>query len=102
VIYWIAGKILGYGKVTLVRVPIYLQYKLLLADIFPNIQVDSDVENKEQSVNVIEKNMEQPFDELNLILMQSKAMKVGPIKVIFVLRAAFNSKFLNKNTFKKV
>lgn len=71
VIYWIAGKILGYGKVTLVRVPIYLQYKLLLADIFPNIQVDSDVENKEQTVNVIEKNMEQPFDELNLILMDT-------------------------------
>ncbi|MCM3360360.1 hypothetical protein [Niallia sp. MER TA 168] len=71
VIYWIAGKILGYGKVTLVRVPIYLQYKLLLAHIFPNIQVDSDVENKEKDVNVIEKNMEQPFDELNLILMDT-------------------------------
>lgn len=71
VIYWIAGKILGYGKVTLVRVPIYLQYKILLADIFPNILVDSDVENKEQAVNVIEKNMEQPLDEINLILMDT-------------------------------
>ncbi|MED2974077.1 hypothetical protein P4361_17760 [Fictibacillus sp. B-59209] len=71
VIYWIAGKILGYGKVTLVRVPIYLQYKLLLADIFPNIIVDSNVENKEKAVSVIEKNMEQPFNELNLILVDT-------------------------------
>jgi hypothetical protein len=71
VIYWIAGKILGYGKVTLVRVPIYLQYKLLLADIFPNILVDSGVENTEKAVNVIEKNMEQPTEELNLILMDT-------------------------------
>lgn len=70
-IYWIGGKILGYGKVTLVRVPIYLQYKLLLADIFPNTIVDSDVENKEKAVNVIEKNMEQPSDEINLILMDT-------------------------------
>ncbi|MFJ5621243.1 hypothetical protein ACIQD3_00665 [Peribacillus loiseleuriae] len=70
-IYWIAGKILGYGKLTLVRVPIYLQYKLLLADVFPNILVDSDIENKEQAVIVLEKNMEQPFDELNLILMDT-------------------------------
>jgi hypothetical protein len=71
VIYWIAGKILGYGKVTLVRVPIYLQYKLLLADIFPNILVDNDVDNKENKVYVIERNMEEPLDELNLILMDT-------------------------------
>lgn len=67
-IYWIAAKILGYGKVTLVRVPIYLQYKLVLADFFPNTIVDSDVEKKDQVVVVTEKNMEEPSNELNLIL----------------------------------
>ncbi|MCU1808240.1 hypothetical protein NVV31_22990 [Cytobacillus firmus] len=79
IIYWIASKILGYGKVTLVRVPIYLQYKILLADIFPNVLVDSDVENKEQEVIVIEKNVEQPFDELNLILEDTYEITEGQI-----------------------
>lgn len=51
-IYWIASKILGYGKVTLVRVPIHLQYKLIITDLFPNISVDNDVEKKEETVMV--------------------------------------------------
>lgn len=61
-IYWIGGKILGYGKVTLVRVPIYLQYKLLLADVFLNTTiVDNDVEIKEKAVDVIEKIWNNPL-----------------------------------------
>jgi hypothetical protein len=78
-IYWIASKILGYQKVTLVRVPIFLQYKLLLADIFPNILVDSDVETKELAVVVTEKNLDQASDELNLILVDTYEISEGQI-----------------------
>lgn len=70
-VYWVASKILGYGKVSLVRVPIYLQYKLLLKDVFPLIVVDNDVEEKDQSIVVIEKNMEYPSNELNLVLIDT-------------------------------
>ena len=70
-VYWLASKILGYGKVSLVRVPIYLQYKLLLKDIFPEVVVDNDVDEKDQSIVVIEKNMEYPSNELNLVLIDT-------------------------------
>lgn len=70
-IYWVASKILGYGKVSLVRVPIYLQYKILLKDVFPEIIVDNDVEEKGRSTVVIEKNMEFPSNELNLVLVDT-------------------------------
>lgn len=70
-VYWIASKILGYGKVSLVRVPIYLQYKLLMKDVFQEIVVDMDVEEKIQSIVVIEENMENISDELNLILIDT-------------------------------
>lgn len=70
-VYWLASKILGYGKVSLVRVPMYLQYKLLFMDIFPEVIVDNDVEEKAQPINVIEKNMDYPSNELNLILVDT-------------------------------
>lgn len=70
-VYWMASKILGYGKVSLVRVPIYLQYKLILKDIFPEVIVDNDVEEKDQSIVVIEKNMEYPSSELNLVMVDT-------------------------------
>lgn len=78
-IYWLAAKVLGYGKVTLVRVPIYLQYKLVLADLFPNTLVDSDIEKKEQVVVVSEKNMEKASDEMNLILADTYEITEGQI-----------------------
>ncbi len=70
-VYWVASKILGYGKVSLVRVPIYRQYDLLLKDVFSEIVVDNDVEEKGQSIDVIEKNMEYPSNELNLVLVDT-------------------------------
>lgn len=70
-VYWLASKILGYGKVSLVRVPIYLQYKLLLNDIFPETIVDSAVKEIDQSVVVTERNMEYPSNELNLVLIDT-------------------------------
>lgn len=69
--YWLASKILGYGKVSLVRVPMYLQYKLLLKDIFPEVIVDSNIVEKAQSINIIEKNMDHPSNELNLVLVDT-------------------------------
>jgi len=78
-IYWISHYILGYGTVSLIRVPIYLQYKIILSDIFPDIIVDSEVENKEQPVTIVEKNMEKTIDELNLILVDTYEIKKDQI-----------------------
>ncbi|WP_226280830.1 hypothetical protein [Cytobacillus oceanisediminis] len=81
-VYWVASKILGYGKVSLVRVPIYLQYKLLLKDVFPEIVVDNDVEEINHSIIVIEKNMEYPSNELNLVLIDTYEITDSQIPTI--------------------
>lgn len=70
-IYWIAGRILGYGKVSLIRVPIYLQYQLLFKDMFPEIVVDDEVEKREHTVEIIKKNMDEISNEINLVLVDT-------------------------------
>ena len=67
-LYYIASKILGYGFITLVRVPIYLQFRLVIQDLFDNVKVDENTREVSQSAIVIKKNMEQNFNEINLIL----------------------------------
>lgn len=68
VLYYIASKVLGYGFVTLVRVPIYLQFRLVIKDLFDNVKVDENTSEKSQPITVAKKNMEQVSDEINLIL----------------------------------
>lgn len=67
-LYYIASKILGYGFVTLVRVPIYLQFRLVIEDLFDNVKVDENTREEPQPITVTKKNMEQNSDEINLIL----------------------------------
>lgn len=67
-IYYIASKILGYGFITLVRVPIYLQFRLVIQELFDNFKVDENTREISQPVTVTKKNMEQNFNEINLIL----------------------------------
>jgi len=80
-IYWVASNVLGYGKVTMVRVPIFLQYKLLIKDTFPDILVDENVEEHEQEVIIIEKNMEKLSEELNLILEDTYAIRENSLPI---------------------
>ncbi|MFP7479657.1 hypothetical protein [Terribacillus saccharophilus] len=69
-VFWLASKGLGYGKVSLVRVPIYLQYKLLLKDTFHETLVD-EVEEKVLPVVLTERNMDHDSKELNLVLIDT-------------------------------
>lgn len=78
--YWIGGKILRYGKINLVGIPIYMQFKLIINDVFPTIITDSAFANKEYSVNNKEiefciRYSDRKYDEINLILMDTYGIK---------------------------
>jgi hypothetical protein len=74
-IYWVAARILGYEKVSLIRVPIYLQYQLLFKDLFPQVVVDDEVERREQAIEIIKRNMDEVSNEINLVLIDSYEIK---------------------------
>jgi len=74
-IYWVAARILGYVKVSLIRVPIYLQYQLLFKDFFPQVVVDDEVERREQAIEIIKRNMDEVSNEINLVLIDSYEIK---------------------------
>jgi len=67
-LYYFASKILGYGFVTLVRVPIHLQFQLVIKDLFDNVKVDDNTRAYVQPVKVMKKNMEHISNEVNLVL----------------------------------
>ena len=69
--YWICAKILGYTKCNLKRVPIYLEFKLVLEDTFSKYDVGTEddypkIENEE--IEIYKKNWNPGSQEINLIL----------------------------------
>lgn len=63
----LAGKILGYKRVSLIRVPLYLQFNILFKDLFESIE--SDTHHKESdNANVYVKNIDVNSNEVNFIL----------------------------------
>lgn len=74
--YWVAARVLGYGKLTLIRVPIYLQYKLLFKDWFQEILTDNDIETLPETPIVIEKNINGNGNEINFILSDTYETKI--------------------------
>ena len=78
-LYYVASKVLGYGFVTLVRVPIYLQFRLVIKDLFDNVKVDENTREISQPITVAKKNMEQNSNEINLILNDTYKILEGQI-----------------------
>lgn len=68
ILYYIASKILGYRAVTLVRVPIHLQFHLIINELFENVRTDENTQEVPQAVTVLKKNMDQKSKVINLVL----------------------------------
>ncbi len=69
--YWVCAKVLGYVKCNLKRVPIYLQFKLVLEDTFPEYDVGNEddyprIENEE--IKICKTNWKLRSQEINLVL----------------------------------
>lgn len=72
--YWFSSKILGYKKCNLILVPIYLQYKLIINDIFEEYPFnESDFPTKNCHVDVRRELTRQgaPLNEINLIIQDT-------------------------------
>lgn len=77
--YYLAGKILGFGKVTLVKVPIQIQYKLVVNEIFNTTLVDSNAITKDEEVQVLLLNMNQNSNEINFILSDTYLTRLNEL-----------------------
>ncbi len=69
--YWFCGKVLGIKKCNLILVPIYMQFKLVIENIFEEYPFDEAAFPMDEGelVCIIEKkNMEADLSEINLIL----------------------------------
>lgn len=72
--YWICSKILGYEKCSLVLVPIYIQFKLILKDTFNEYPLDESMFPEEECEVLVDKNLNvtnMNLQEINLILQDT-------------------------------
>lgn len=75
----IASKVLGFGKVSLLRVPIQLQYKLVINDSFNEIIVDTNATEKIEDIKVLYLNIDNSSNEINFILSDTYLTKLNEI-----------------------
>lgn len=67
-IYFLASKVFGFGCVNLVRIPIYLQFHLVIKEFFECIEVDKNTEVVDEKIKLQSMNMNENSEEINLIL----------------------------------
>lgn len=92
-IYFFIAKILGYESISLVRIPIALQYKIILKDIFKIIIADKH-DKKEESVTAMIQNENRESDEVNLVLSDTYKVEINqlPINKIDLITVCIDSK----------
>lgn len=69
--YWFCGKVLGIKKCSLILVPIYMQFKIVIENIFeeyPLDEADFPIIEEEPECIIEKENMEADLSEINLIL----------------------------------
>ena len=71
--YWFCARILGIKKCNLILVPIYMQFKLVIEDIFDEYHLDEDdfpviKDEADSDVKKIKINVDMELSEMNLIL----------------------------------
>src|SRR5699024_6168407 len=67
-IYYVALKVFAFGCVNLVRIPIYLQFHVVIKEVFECIEVDQNTEVVGEKIKLQSMNMNENSEELNLIL----------------------------------
>lgn len=66
--YWICSKILGYSECSLILVPLYMQFKLVLRDTFEKYYCGEYPKKEADEIEIKKINLEQGFDEINLMI----------------------------------
>ncbi|AXH99221.1 hypothetical protein DV702_05395 [Sporosarcina sp. PTS2304] len=76
--YFILSRFLGYKKITLVGIPLYLQFKLLFKETFECSNSDSHPEEIDEP-KIITQNIDDKGDEINLILSDTYLIKLDDL-----------------------
>lgn len=78
--FWLCSKILGYEKCNLVLVPIYMQFKLVINDVFNDFIVTNNISKTDVSSKIIYINCDNNHSlEYNLILEDTYSINVMQI-----------------------
>jgi hypothetical protein len=68
-VFWISSKLLNYDSVRLERIPVYMQFKLVIHDIFRQVVFSNNLEEISDEVICVQKlNFEKSSSELNILL----------------------------------
>lgn len=111
--YWFCSKILGYSKCSLIRVPIYMQFKLVINEVFDDYvseELDLDCEDTDAIIEYSEFSTDTEAREFNIILEDTYSInseqlpdnkinlpciKISRYKNEFEGVRKFNSKFVD-------
>ena len=80
--YWYCGNILGIKKCSLILVPIYMQFKLVIRDVFKGFPLNESeypVLDNEPECKVYEHNLNDEINELNIILEDTYLIECSQI-----------------------
>lgn len=79
--YYVCAKFLGYSKCNLKRVPIYMQFKLVLGDTFDNYDCGNYEKKENDVIMVSRKNDSNMENEMNLIISDTYPISMEQIPV---------------------
>lgn len=80
--YWICAKILGYTQCNLVLVPIYMQFKLVIRDVFNDYYCGNLSNKDDDTISVDRTNMNNVADEVNLIISDTYPINHEQIPIL--------------------
>lgn len=82
--YWFCAKVLGIKKCNLILVPIYMQFKLVIGNVFqeyPLEENDFPIMENEPTCTVVKENMDVDLKEVNLIFEDTYVIEAKQIPI---------------------
>ncbi|MBS7217726.1 MAG: hypothetical protein KH032_10865 [[Clostridium] spiroforme] len=79
--YYIGAKILGYSECSLILVPIYMQFKLVMRDTFNKYYCGTFQKKEDDIISIHRRNMSNISNEINLIIADTYPLEVKQIPV---------------------
>lgn len=96
--YWFCAKVLGIKKCSLVLVPIYMQFKLIIRGTFKEYPIDEteySVLDKEPECVISVENPESKLDEINIVIVDTYMIEISQLP--FKLRSKYSLFIIRNN-----
>lgn len=80
--YWICAKILGYSQCSLIRVPIHMQFRLVINDTFDTYYCGDYSTKENDPITIQHINFSQSFTEVNLMIADTYPLSMSQIPTL--------------------